>query len=226
MRDGRRQTKRLRHVSLWARRDQHNELERAFSERWKKENDSRWPHLNDTLQKILTRPNKPFNRWSGNRPIAFWVCQRDATIVATVIQWLGTNCGFAFLRQCLKDAGYEVVETEKARELQAARWDRISQAMHPEPAPLPGYAQLVKQLTGPWLERLPFYGYQDVGTRSFAGKIVRRSRPWVPGRGRADDGWVFQFASPAAGDPDATECTAVQMARKLKLIEHARAASR
>lgn len=34
--------------------------------------------------------------------------QRDADVAATVIQWLGTNCGFCFLEECLKEMGYEV----------------------------------------------------------------------------------------------------------------------
>lgn len=223
MKDNRKQTKKLRHVSLWARRNEFDELEKAFSERWAAANDRSWPRLNDTLQKILTRPNKPRDGfWYGEgHKRAFWVCQRDATIAATVIQWLGTNCGFAFLRQCLEDAGYQIVETEKARELHRARLERAFKT--PDPAPLPGYAALVQALVGPWEERNPYgFGFSNVSSRSFAGVTVNRSRPWISGKGYADSGWVFFLNEHKPLMEQPTSYTAVQMARKLKLIEHGR----
>ena len=36
--------------------------------------------------------------------------ERDRMIVATVIQWLGSNVGFSFLHETLKDFGYIIVE--------------------------------------------------------------------------------------------------------------------
>ena len=33
---------------------------------------------------------------------------REQRIIATIIQWLGTNCGFSFLRKCIEECGYEL----------------------------------------------------------------------------------------------------------------------
>lgn len=34
-------------------------------------------------------------------------------IVATVIQWFGSNCGFSFLVDCLKECGYKLEKIKK-----------------------------------------------------------------------------------------------------------------
>ena len=34
--------------------------------------------------------------------------KRDRFIAATVIQWLGSNCGFAFIKEAFKKSGYEI----------------------------------------------------------------------------------------------------------------------
>ncbi|MDF8365091.1 MULTISPECIES: helix-turn-helix domain-containing protein [Achromobacter] len=39
--------------------------------------------------------------------------QAQASAVATVVQWLGSEVGFAFLNEALKKAGYEVVDTRE-----------------------------------------------------------------------------------------------------------------
>ena len=41
------------------------------------------------------------------------ITKRDRLIVATVIQWLGTNVGFCWLRETLKIAGYKITKIEK-----------------------------------------------------------------------------------------------------------------
>lgn len=38
--------------------------------------------------------------------------QRDAAVAATVIQWLGTNCGFGFYTNCLRKVGERVVRID------------------------------------------------------------------------------------------------------------------
>ena len=38
---------------------------------------------------------------------------RDRFVVATVIQWLGSNIGMCFLRDVMKDSGLEIVNAEK-----------------------------------------------------------------------------------------------------------------
>ena len=40
--------------------------------------------------------------------MCFRITKRDACIVATVIQWLGSNVGFDFLRTCLEKCGYRL----------------------------------------------------------------------------------------------------------------------
>ena len=35
--------------------------------------------------------------------------KRDRFIAATVIQWLGTNVGFGFIRECFADGGYAII---------------------------------------------------------------------------------------------------------------------
>ena len=32
--------------------------------------------------------------------------EREHRILATVVQWFGSNCGFSFLRECLRECGY------------------------------------------------------------------------------------------------------------------------
>jgi hypothetical protein len=70
-----------------------NPPERIYYERWCKEN-QRHSWLNSgftTLEWILCPTNQ-------SRPGP--VNPHDAKVAATVIQWLGTNCGHGFLRQC------------------------------------------------------------------------------------------------------------------------------
>ncbi len=45
------------------------------------------------------------------KPI-FHITKNDRVIVATVIQWLGTNIGFNFLERTLKKCGYKIVKIE------------------------------------------------------------------------------------------------------------------
>lgn len=40
--------------------------------------------------------------------------QQEATLAATVIQWLGSPVGFSFLREALSAAGYEVAKKARA----------------------------------------------------------------------------------------------------------------
>lgn len=40
--------------------------------------------------------------------VHYEVTQRDAEIVATVIQWLGSNCGMSFLQAALQKCGLRI----------------------------------------------------------------------------------------------------------------------
>lgn len=80
------------HVSL-----QENRLtsppERVFLEKWRKEN-VRQRGLNSgfTLLEWILCPA------AEKRPAS--VSQRDAQVAASVVQWMGTNCGLSFLWEC------------------------------------------------------------------------------------------------------------------------------
>lgn len=66
-----------------------NPTERVYYEHWLKTNE-RLNHGATTLEWILsTAPNRP------GRPT-----QRDWDVATAVIQWLGTNCGNGFVREC------------------------------------------------------------------------------------------------------------------------------
>ncbi|MDO8795391.1 MAG: hypothetical protein Q7J25_12300 [Vicinamibacterales bacterium] len=78
------------HASFHEDRLRHGIPERIYAEHWKSLN-VRSPGVNHGytyLEWILT----PSGRAPGP------VSQRDASVAAAVIQWLGTNCGMAFLQ--------------------------------------------------------------------------------------------------------------------------------
>jgi hypothetical protein len=75
-------------------------LEVAFAEEWERENVPQ-PGLNQghgVLQNLMCEPNSHVLRET--------ITQRDASIVATAIQWLGTNVGRAFLQSVFGQAEY------------------------------------------------------------------------------------------------------------------------
>ena len=66
--------------------------ERIYAKQWKKSNE-RHPAINSgftSLEWILA----PNAEWPAP------VSDRDAEVAASVIQWLGTNCGMAFMWEC------------------------------------------------------------------------------------------------------------------------------
>lgn len=91
------------------RLNEHNPREVAFYETWRDEN---YPHksinfghgiLQDLfIETVSFFPKKDI--WNEE------INNRDRKIVATVIQWLGTNCGIAFLQKALDKCGYEIVK--------------------------------------------------------------------------------------------------------------------
>ncbi len=105
------------HVGLHASRMDHpcasTTREKAFSDQWKKENgqENSWDSssqsvLNGILYNRLATP-KEFSTFGEIQDGS--ATQREATIAATLVQWLGTNCGWDFVRLALKAAGYEMV---------------------------------------------------------------------------------------------------------------------
>lgn len=97
----------IKHVGLHARRLRDKGFsgmrERVFAEAWEKEN-SPPSFLNG---------GAGASQWlmhgDGVTPYANGeLTQEEATVAATVVQWLGTSCGFSFLEETLKKAGYTV----------------------------------------------------------------------------------------------------------------------
>lgn len=43
------------------------------------------------------------------------VSHRDATLAATLMQWLGTSVGFCFLEVALRDCGYKIVQKDDTK---------------------------------------------------------------------------------------------------------------
>ena len=81
-----------------------NPREVAFSDTWQKQNEILTGRPYGTLQYLLG-DGTSFN---GVKAIT----QDEATVAATVIQWLGSNVGMSFLEDALKRCGYKIVKTK------------------------------------------------------------------------------------------------------------------
>jgi hypothetical protein len=89
--------------------------EKAFADFWAEENDrkkrrgvnSGW----GILQDHFFEKQHPLSMLP---PQAIWkVTNRERVIVATIVQWLGSNVGWCFLGECLKRCGYKIVKAEQ-----------------------------------------------------------------------------------------------------------------
>ena len=170
---GRQQRKKLRHVSIFAKRDQFNPLERSFHETWQHENVP-CPGLNGgwgLLQNILLIPlggkvTRQYQWWEGERR-AFIINQRDATIAATLIQWLGTNGGYHFLNRCLRKDGYEIRELPGRVSRQEELYERFAER---PPQKIPGASQIVREIKSiPEGQTINLYGL-SVTNGSWSGR--------------------------------------------------------
>lgn len=88
---------------LFYERTETNDREKAFSDLWKQENKIE-SHVNQghgTLQNLMI---------GTDNKILFYITKNDRVIVATIIQWLGTNIGFNFLERALKKCGYKIIK--------------------------------------------------------------------------------------------------------------------
>ena len=91
-----------------------SKLERAFADAWEDKNkpgplDFGHGILQDLM--FRNRPGEIVDRHFKRVP--FWITQREAVIVATIIQWLGTNCGFGFLRTVLQKCDYAIEDVSE-----------------------------------------------------------------------------------------------------------------
>lgn len=88
------------------------DIENALSANWVKENKKRagMNFGNGILQDLFFERNgSPLNLLSPVK-CHLIITHRERLIVATVIQWLGTNVGFCWLREALSKAGYDIVK--------------------------------------------------------------------------------------------------------------------
>jgi hypothetical protein len=109
--------------------------EKAFADAW--EQAQRDDHILAALSSITVPKGTPgawrpvhlalaneyrARSWSSEDDDELYT-QRDATVAATVVQWLGTNVGFCWLDETLKKAGYTTLHTSAFDELrtQAAK---------------------------------------------------------------------------------------------------------
>lgn len=101
--------KKLRHVGYRVERCRFGLLERIFCEEWQKEcRPARGINFGfGLLQDLFIEAARAGSPWAGIRFVLI-PSQREAYIVATVVQWLGTNVGFAFLLKCLNKAGLTI----------------------------------------------------------------------------------------------------------------------
>lgn len=105
--------KRVVHVSIDSKRRRWSVREEALARLWEHENRPR-PGINyghGVLQDLMFSPRGHFaSLYQGTcRHI---IRNRDAAIVATVVQWLGTNVGFGFLERALKMMGKRIIDIE------------------------------------------------------------------------------------------------------------------
>jgi hypothetical protein len=102
----------VEHDSLQQPRLRHGLPERIYAERWKLLNEpGGWGSGGFTLLELILCPTGRDPHLQGV-PV---VSRRDAVVAACVIQWLGTNCGGAFLRETERRID-EAQERERARQ--------------------------------------------------------------------------------------------------------------
>lgn len=92
-------------VGIRHERIKHNVREKAFFVNWLKENIPS-PGVNGG-RGLLSCLFADYDKVSFSE-----ITLRERMIVATVIQWLGSNIGFGFIETTLKDCGYNVISTK------------------------------------------------------------------------------------------------------------------
>lgn len=85
-------------------------LEESFAYEWEAENVPQ-PGVNQghgVLQNLMFDPTSG-RGWRSDGVCREVITQRDARIVATIVQWLGTNVGSGFLHRVFEKAGYQLL---------------------------------------------------------------------------------------------------------------------
>lgn len=104
-------------------------LEKVFMEEWNKFNgNEKWLNQGLGIAQLLMvvdrvaaeefdGPNKDQrNMFNQNDVCVYNLTEREQRIIATIIQWLGTNVGFSFVRRCFQIAGYSINVMKKPKE--------------------------------------------------------------------------------------------------------------
>lgn len=95
-------------VGFCQNRIEHNEREKAFHDEWLEENDP-LSYINNgygILQDLFITPTGPL----GKKKFEIDINSRDRMVSATVIQWLGSNCGMSFLDAALRRFGHKITK--------------------------------------------------------------------------------------------------------------------
>lgn len=103
----------ITHKGKHANRREWNPREEAFARIWEKENE---PRAQGPCLAWLLHAKPCENSIFGeatDRPLT----QEEVTVSATVIQWLGSNVGWCFLGEALRECGYEIVPRKAAAEV-------------------------------------------------------------------------------------------------------------
>lgn len=82
--------------------------ERAIAETWNAENE----HQDIVQQSCMHPATNPLGGYMDGRKPVYVVTERERIIVATVIQWLGSNVGWCFVEDALRAAGYKLVKID------------------------------------------------------------------------------------------------------------------
>src|SRR6185437_2360866 len=102
-----------------------NAAEEIYLRRWQQEQD-KGPHVNygyGLLEQLLTPTRireRRFFSFPGEPYFVPPISQRDAEVAATVVQWLGTNCGRCFIESAEKEIA-ECRAERVAMEIQSLR---------------------------------------------------------------------------------------------------------
>jgi|694.fasta_scaffold94031_1 hypothetical protein len=98
-------------IGIDVKRIEHNPREKAFHDQWLQDN---YPSAgidfgHGILQNLFFEPT---TGWLQQAKCLEEINKRDRMIVATVIQWLGSNCGMAFLSESFKRFGGSINYSE------------------------------------------------------------------------------------------------------------------
>lgn len=96
-------------------RTEWNSLEKAFADKWEELNKTSYGDEIDHLQHLFDNPGHFHN-----------VSASERFVVATIVQWLGTNCGFSFLSSVLRKEGMRIVDVKNGHEVKKPTEDLIN----------------------------------------------------------------------------------------------------